>query len=372
MSLSVFGLEVAAESKKNGSLQFTNDVGVRLNAKMAVSIDVTEDNKLDVLIPAVPEVQITGIRLGEGAWTGTVINTLADDLITTAIGMILEELAKPIESIELPAFECMAFRSAAITAVGGTHSHLNISGQLVKVSDECDNVIVAPPKVAYGRGAGVPMSCGSDKDYDAGLCYEPCNEGYDGVGPVCWKQNASYGRGVGSIPTQCGAGKENDAGLCYPVCASGYNGIGPVCWSTQPLSYGRGVGTIPSNIWTGACPAGKENQAGLCYTYCNPGYTGVGPVCWLDNASYGRGVGTIPKDCPAGEENDAGLCYPVCNSGYHGVGPVCWTNDALSYGRGVGTPINTCLNGWEKDGLLCYPQCDAGYNGVGPVCWPTE
>lgn len=371
-TLSVYGLEIHGQSKKNGATVFTNDISVRVNAEVGISLGLGANNMFDVQLRQAPIFQITGFHLGDKPWSGPVVNAAANKLVSEAIGMVMKELSKPIENIKLPTFACMAFDSVDITAVGGEGGHLNVAGTLTKVSDECDNPVTPPPKVAYGRGVGVPMSCASDQEYDAGLCYQQCAEGYDGVGPVCWKQNASYGRGVGTIPNLCAAGEEMDAGLCYPVCAQGYDGVGPVCWSTRPLSYGRGAGTIPINIWTGACPSGKENQAGLCYWYCDSGYHGVGPVCWLDNASYGRGVGTIPKTCPAGQENDAGLCYPVCSPGYHGVGPVCWTNDALSYGRGVGTVPNTCHTGWEKNGLLCYPQCEAGYNGVGPVCWPAE
>lgn len=371
-TLSVYGLEIHGQSKKNGSSTFTNDISVRASAQVAVTLGLGEDNKLAVSFRQAPVVTVEGVRIGEGAWSGPVINAAANTLVATAIGAVMKELARPIENIQLPTFACMAFDSVKITAVGAEGGHLNVSGTLVQVSDACQNEVTPPPAVAYGRGAGVPMSCASDQEYDAGLCYDLCADGYDGVGPVCWKQDASYGRGVGTIPSLCGAGEEMDAGLCYPVCADGYDGVGPVCWSTRPLSYGRGAGTIPSNIWTGACPTGKENQAGLCYWYCDAGYTGVGPVCWLDNASYGRGVGTIPKNCPAGQENDAGLCYPVCDEGYHGVGPVCWTDSALSYGRGVGTIPDTCHDGWDKDGLLCYQQCEEGYNGIGPVCWPQE
>ncbi len=371
-TLTIYGLEIHGQSKKNGSSVYTNDISVRASASVALVLGLGEENKLAVSFRQAPSVKLEGVRVGEGAWSGPVINAAANTLVATAIGAVMKELARPIENIKLPSFACMAFDSVNITAVGGEGGHLNISGSLTQVSDECQNEVTPPPAVAYGRGVGVPMSCGSDKEYDAGLCYTPCAAGYNGVGPVCWKEEASYGRGVGTIPNLCGPGEEMDAGLCYPVCAPGYNGVGPVCWSTRPLSYGRGVGTIPINIWTGQCPTGKENQAGLCYWYCDSGYTGVGPVCWLDNASYGRGVGIIPRHCPAGQENDAGLCYPVCAEGYHGVGPVCWTTSALSYGRGVGTIPNTCHDGWDRDGLLCYQQCQEGYNGIGPVCWPQE
>ena len=368
ITMNVYGLEIASESKKEGV--YSNDLAVRVDSTIPLSIGVTEENKMAIGFPAPPQVIITGIKLGQGSWLTSGINELGNELISDSFGVVIEQLVKPIAEIQIPAFECLDFTVTGVTAVGGTNSHLNINGTLEKISDACDVEIVDPPLVAYGRGVGTPLTCSSSEEYDAGLCYQPCDEGYNGVGPVCWKQEASYGRGVGTIPSVCPAGEELDAGLCYPVCNSGYHGVGPVCWADLPLSYGRGVGTIPSNIWTGECPSGKENDAGLCYPYCDPGYTGVGPVCWLDNASYGRGVGTIPTSCPAGEENDAGLCYPVCNEGYHGVGPVCWTNDALSYGRGVGVPVHTCRDGMEQDGLLCYEQCNAGYNGIGPVCWP--
>ncbi|CBL44382.1 hypothetical protein HDN1F_07990 [gamma proteobacterium HdN1] len=370
--LSVYGLEIHGQSKKNGSSTYTNDVAVRVNAEVGLTLGLGDANSLGVALRNSPQFKITGVKLGNGAWSGPVVNAAANSLITSSLGGVMLTIAKPIEKIKLPAFACMAFSSINITAVGAEKGHLNLAGTLSKVSDECDNPVALPPKMAYGRGVGVPMSCGSQKEYDAGLCYNACDAGYNGVGPVCWKQEASYGRGVGTIPHLCAAGEEMDAGLCYPKCNAGFHGVGPVCWNDMPGSYGRGVGTIPSNIFTGACPAGKENNAGLCYKYCNAGYHGVGPVCWLDTPSYGRGVGTIPKTCAAGEQLDAGLCYPKCSAGYHGVGPVCWTDSALSYGRGVGTIPNTCENGWDKDGLLCYPQCEAGYNGVGPVCWPQN
>ena len=44
----------------------------------------------------------------------------------------------------------------------------------------------------------------------------------------CWVQ--SYGRGAGIITSECSGGKEYDAGLCYPKCEEGYSGVGPVCW----------------------------------------------------------------------------------------------------------------------------------------------
>ena len=41
-------------------------------------------------------------------------------------------------------------------------------------------------KESYGRTAGTPLTCAPGEEYDAGLCYPPCDYGADGVGPVCW------------------------------------------------------------------------------------------------------------------------------------------------------------------------------------------
>lgn len=46
-------------------------------------------------------------------------------------------------------------------------------------------------KSSYGRTAGSPMVCGSGLQMDAGLCYKPCDPGYQGVGPVCWADAAA-------------------------------------------------------------------------------------------------------------------------------------------------------------------------------------
>lgn len=145
----------------------------------------------------------------------------------------------------------------------------------------------------YGRGVGTipPGSCSSDEVEDGGLCYKACRDGYQGVGPVCWEKKSerpSYGRGAGTIPTikwrdgkfvsHCHSGKVLDAGLCYERCQSGYHGVGPLCHNNNSPSYARGVGRAMHFN----CPAGQVNDAGLCYTACRSGYHGVGPVCWGD------------------------------------------------------------------------------------------
>jgi len=142
----------------------------------------------------------------------------------------------------------------------------------------------------------------------------------------------SYGRGVGTPgKLVCGSGEDEDGGLCYKPCRDGYKGVGPVCWLEKD-SYGRGAGVVPelemkSGKLRQDCDGGRKLQDGLCYRPCRDGFKGRGPVCWRDDAplSYGRGAGGAMKlTCGKGDVLDAGLCYPACRSGYHGVGPVCW------------------------------------------------
>lgn len=107
---------------------------------------------------------------------------------------------------------------------------------------------------------------------------------------LCWQKTET--RGAGTIPNQCPAGTEKDptGALCYPKCQNGYVGVGPLCW-TQNFpwtAYGRGAGYIKDG-----CPDGQQLDAGLCYQKCSPGSNGVGPVCW------GTCGGAYPLACGA-------------------------------------------------------------------------
>ena len=57
---------------------------------------------------------------------------------------------------------------------------------------------VSCQKDSYGRGAGDPLVCKSTEEEQAALCYDPCKNGFSGVGPVCWERCAE---GM----TECGA-----------------------------------------------------------------------------------------------------------------------------------------------------------------------
>lgn len=120
---------------------------------------------------------------------------------------------------------------------------------------------------SYGRGVGtgVQANCGSDQ-YDAGLCYPKCKDGYNGVGPVCWKDKSilSYGRGVGRVPEYNCGGKQADAGLCYEQCKAGYKGAGPVCWGIGPPGYVEcGAGYAESSVTCAEVTGGQAVAVGM-------------------------------------------------------------------------------------------------------------
>jgi hypothetical protein len=368
----------------------------RMDVEARVLLGVNDDDTLRVEFAGSPDVTLKDTVILDKI---QVNQTLIKNIVKLIMPVIMPEIAKATQSIEIPKLAGYQLTVDDFSAVGNAHHHLGVG---ITISNANSNVVCAadqdkyggkcyekcaegytgvgalcwmPPQKTYGRGVGtVPaLTCGA-QELDAGLCYDYCQPGYDGVGPVCWAERISYGRGAGEpLKSWCANGMQEDAGLCYTPCRAGFHGVGPVCWNDQPQSYGRGAGTIP-NLIPYACPSGKEMQDGLCYVPCSAGYHGVGPVCWLNEASYGRGAGVpMTFGCNANQDQDGGLCYPKCEDGYNGVGPVCWLKASHSYGRGVGTPASQqCGTNQELDAGLCYKRCDVGYNGVGPVCWPDN
>lgn len=55
------------------------------------------------------------------------------------------------------------------------------------------------PKKSYGRGVGNTKGCKITEEQQGGLCYPKCNSGFNGEGPVCYKQC------LGNLKQDCGA-----------------------------------------------------------------------------------------------------------------------------------------------------------------------
>ena len=54
-------------------------------------------------------------------------------------------------------------------------------------------------KESYGRTAGTPLGCKKGEEEDAALCYPPCRDDFDGVGPVCWENCPSGTNECGAL-----------------------------------------------------------------------------------------------------------------------------------------------------------------------------
>ncbi|CAF0965032.1 unnamed protein product [Didymodactylos carnosus] len=146
--------------------------------------------------------------------------------------------------------------------------------------------------------------------------------------PFCWRR--SYGRGAGRYLHTCPENENDQDGLlCYKPCNEGFNGVGPVCWEDcgEQNMTSLGFGCISVKSSTRLCP--WYDKCGLTFkrgcAECPPNYTNLGCLCTraFFRKSYGRGVGSS-MICSSNYEQDGLLCYDKCEKEYYGIGPVCW------------------------------------------------
>jgi len=94
------------------------------------------------------------------------------------------------------------------------------------------------PETQWGDNSACPPADKCGLIYKSSKGCVVCPEGMVADGCICSTPGSlfakdSYGRGVGT-PLVCQPYQVYDAGLCYPPCAEGANGVGPVCWSVCP------------------------------------------------------------------------------------------------------------------------------------------
>jgi hypothetical protein len=81
-------------------------------------------------------------------------------------------------------------------------------------------------------GDPISMDCINGQVYDAGLCYNPCDNGFDGVGPVCWK-----------IPpadwVNCGMGAAKDSNTCRTAIFDQLSSVGNLALNIATFGTGR-------------------------------------------------------------------------------------------------------------------------------------
>jgi len=149
-----------------------------------------------------------------------------------------------------------------------------------------------------------PDTCPKHKpQLDAGLCYEQCDDGYNGVGPVCWAETQNIGIGKVLQLRSC-------AESGYP----GWTDTGLLC--NEPIQCGKGWEFFTKGCWGGTVRPKKmtcdgydddrENVDSLCYRKCPPEMRHVPGMPYLcfkgaRGLSYGRGVGETPPLLSFGE-----------------------------------------------------------------------
>ena len=223
-------------------------------------------------------------------------------------------------------------------------------------------IIPTTVKKIIRTNTGVPVSeCGPNQDKDAGLCYDKCQEGYHGVGPVCWQDTQGVGIGTPVELEDCPAGFRTDpltcqkdlhctGGGCHTWECGRLRGAfgedwGPRwCSGCDPVTC-SGPETKGRLDNGGKCPSDREKIDGLCYKRCPDGWEHV-PGAPYDCRKIGapgmsipRGVGK-PMTCPANKtEDSAGLCYDAAPPGFRK--------------STLGLMETPCPSGTDDAGLLC-------------------
>uniref|UniRef100_A0A6C0M0T6 Uncharacterized protein n=1 Tax=viral metagenome TaxID=1070528 RepID=A0A6C0M0T6_9ZZZZ len=201
------------------------------------------------------------------------------------------------------------------------------------------------PLSIYGYNIFSFSACDSSHpDKNAGLCYQNCDPGYHGVGPVCWAD--TFGVGIGDLPS-------------FAPCGVGIQGIGPLCigWDSHKYHTIFGdIGGLTISTRPLVCPSPQDfDSFDLFDTKHLDDYMTAwnkpDPTKESETDSDRNKLGQKTRADQAyvkdkHREMVDGLCYKTCREGevhVPGMPYLCikkkqGTNDPipLSYGRGVG------------------------------------
>ena len=153
--------------------------------------------------------------------------------------------------------------------------------------------------------AFTPDTCPKNKsELDAGLCYEACEDGYHGVGPVCWADTVNVGIGKVMELKSCQA-----SGHLYPD-GTAWNDWGLLCqkelkWDSCAWTsiFGCVGGLVGGDLrpkkLTCDNYGDREEFESFCYKKCPEGMEhvkGMPYLCFKNKRglSYGRGAGDVP------------------------------------------------------------------------------
>jgi hypothetical protein len=177
------------------------------------------------------------------------------------------------------------------------------------------------------------LSCTSNRELAAGLCYLKCDTGYTRQGTVCFANKISYNRDIIENP----ANKDLDIN-----CRTGYKRVSPTDITCVKDSYDR------KSQGLAGCTSDRDHIDALCYKKCpkdldasgndlGTGYSRYGLICYPSRGqSYSRA--TAP-----------------CSDGFDPISGICWRH---SYDRGVGKPPYDCKSNRKLISGLCYEKCE--------------
>ena len=83
-------------------------------------------------------------------------------------------------------------------------------------------------------GKPYSASCPSSKENNAGLCYNECRTGFDGVGPVCWEKKPD-----GWV--NCGMAAAKDTATCVETTFDQVWSVGELVFNVATFGASKGV-----------------------------------------------------------------------------------------------------------------------------------
>lgn len=162
----------------------------------------------------------------------------------------------------------------------------------------------------------------------------------------CWRQ--TYERGAGYPLNACPTDQPDKSGLlCYPKCQDGYTGVGPVCWEDCGNLTAVGIFCIgATSPFRSVSKQDTYLQRLLSIDSINSSTYEYSYTRIFIRKSYGRGVG-VPMICSSEYEQSGALCYVPCDKKYTGVGSVCWqlcpSYQSFSCVVGCAITTNECI-----------------------------
>lgn len=102
-------------------------------------------------------------------------------------------------------------------------------------------------------GTPYSASCPVDRENNAGLCYQKCKTGYNGVGPVCWAK-------APSIWVECGMGAAKTSTICADIIFDQISSVGQMALKIASMVLTAGGSAAATSGTTAAANAAKISE----------------------------------------------------------------------------------------------------------------